>query len=138
MTEGVHCSCIKKIQIYVDLQTLPRKKTKSTLILHFIKKNTFGILFCKKYIKWTKKESLVSLTGQPTKIFLAKLSTIQTFDLQVIQGPVVTFKIKVLWNTAQKLRIFIKDFSGKCDQIRKKLRIWSHLLKKSLIDVCIT
>ena len=27
----------------------------------------------------------------------------------------------------------IKDFFSKCDQIRRKLRIWSHLLKKSLI-----
>ena len=28
----------------------------------------------------------------------------------------------------------IKDFSGKCDQIRKKLQIWSHLLDKFLIE----
>ena len=28
----------------------------------------------------------------------------------------------------------IKDFVSKYDQIRKKLRIWSHLLKKSLIE----
>ena len=28
----------------------------------------------------------------------------------------------------------IKDFFGKCDQIRSFLRIWSHLLNKSLIE----
>ena len=28
----------------------------------------------------------------------------------------------------------IKDFFSKCDQIRKKLPIWSHLLKKSLME----
>ena len=28
----------------------------------------------------------------------------------------------------------IKDFSSKCDQIRRKVRIWSHLLKKSLMQ----
>ena len=28
----------------------------------------------------------------------------------------------------------IKDFFSKCDQIRRKLRIWSHLLKKSLTE----
>ena len=28
----------------------------------------------------------------------------------------------------------IKDFFSKCDQIRWKLRIWSHLLKNSLIE----
>ena len=31
----------------------------------------------------------------------------------------------------------IKDFLSKCDQIRSKLRIWSHLLKKSLIGIYI-
>ena len=36
-------------------------------------------------------------------------------------------------NTAQKMKFSIKDFFSKCDQIRRKLRIWSHLLKKSLI-----
>ena len=30
--------------------------------------------------------------------------------------------------------IAIKDFFSKCDQIRRKLRIWSHLLKKFLME----
>ena len=33
--------------------------------------------------------------------------------------------------TAQKMKFSIKDFFSKCDQILRKLRIWSHLLKKS-------
>ena len=36
-------------------------------------------------------------------------------------------------HTAQKMRFSIKDFYSKCDQIR----IWSHLLKKSLMENCI-
>ena len=36
--------------------------------------------------------------------------------------------------TAQKMKFSIKDFSGKCDQIRSVLQIWSHLLKKSLME----
>ena len=28
----------------------------------------------------------------------------------------------------------IKDFFSKCDQIRSFLRIWSHLLKKFLVE----
>ena len=36
--------------------------------------------------------------------------------------------------TAKKMKIFIKDFFSKCDQIRRKLRIWSHLQKKSLME----
>ena len=35
---------------------------------------------------------------------------------------------------AQKLKFSIKDFFGKCDQTRRKLRIWSYLLKKSLME----
>ena len=36
--------------------------------------------------------------------------------------------------TAQKMKFSINDFSSKCDQICRKLRIWSHLLKKSLME----
>ena len=36
--------------------------------------------------------------------------------------------------TAQKMKLSIKDFFSKCDQIRRKLRIWSHLLKKPLME----
>ena len=39
----------------------------------------------------------------------------------------------IIWYTTEKTKSFIKDFFSKCDQIRSKLRIWSHLLKKSLI-----
>ena len=34
----------------------------------------------------------------------------------------------------KKLKFSIKYFFNKCDQIRRKLRIWSHLLKKSLME----
>ena len=33
----------------------------------------------------------------------------------------------------KKMKFSIKDFFIKCDQIRRKLRNWSHLLKKSLM-----
>ena len=36
--------------------------------------------------------------------------------------------------TAQKMKFSIKDFFSKCDQIRRKLQIWSHLLEKSLTE----
>ena len=35
---------------------------------------------------------------------------------------------------AQKMKFSIKDFFSKCVQIRSFLRIWSHLLKKSLME----
>ena len=35
-------------------------------------------------------------------------------------------------DTAQKMKFSIRDFFSKCDQIRMKLRIWPHFLKKIL------
>ena len=32
------------------------------------------------------------------------------------------------------MKFSIKDFFCKCDQIRRFLRIWSHLLKKSVME----
>ena len=34
----------------------------------------------------------------------------------------------------KKMKFSIKDFFSKCDQIRSFLRIWSHLLKKYLME----
>ena len=42
--------------------------------------------------------------------------------------------IQKVGHTAQKMRLSIKDLFSKCDQICWKLRIWSHLLKKSLME----
>ena len=36
--------------------------------------------------------------------------------------------------TAQKKKFSIEDFFSKLDQIRRKLRIWPHLLKKFLME----
>ena len=37
-------------------------------------------------------------------------------------------------DTVQKMKFSITDFYSKCDQIRSFLRIWSHLLKKPLLE----
>ena len=44
----------------------------------------------------------------------------------------INFKLKGLVVNAILMKFSIKDFLSKCDQFRRKLRIWSHLLKKSL------
>ena len=36
--------------------------------------------------------------------------------------------------TAEKMKFSMKAFFNKCDQIRRKLRIWLHLLKKSCME----
>ena len=64
------------------------------------------------------------------------------------QMPILDFQIflhlsKIMWNifsnstgsiTAQKMKFSITDFFSKCDQICSFLWIWSHLLKKSLME----
>ena len=41
---------------------------------------------------------------------------------------------KNIFCTARKMKFPIKDFFSNCDQIRRKLPIWSHYLKKSLME----
>ena len=43
-------------------------------------------------------------------------------------------EIQILSDTAQKMEFSIKDFFSKCDQIRRKLRTWSHFLEKFLME----
>ena len=35
--------------------------------------------------------------------------------------------------TVQKIKLFITDLFSKCDRIRSLLRIWSHLVSKSVM-----
>ena len=37
-------------------------------------------------------------------------------------------------STTLKMKFSITDFVSKCDQIRRKLRIWTHILKKSVME----
>ena len=68
---------------------------------------------------------------------LKKLLSAKVWDFQVYlfnQNQtwkiVCTEKSFPLASTAQQMKFFIKDFFSKCHQIRRKLQIWSHLLKK--------
>ena len=53
------------------------------------------------------------------------------------------FHLEFLWNkksklyTALKVKFSINDLSSECDQVCRKQRIWSHLLKKSLMKIII-
>ena len=57
------------------------------------------------------------------------LSLVGICNLYLPKSPIyfVTF-------TAQKMKFLVKDFFIKCDQISSFLRIWSYLLKKSLME----
>ena len=58
---------------------------------------------------------------------LEKLAKTASLYLKIHQS-------QMLKNTQQKkMKFFIQNFFSKCDQIRSFLRIWSHLLRKSLM-----
>ena len=48
------------------------------------------------------------------------------------QGSSSCYPLRVMLH--KKMKFSIKDIFSKCDQIRRKMRIWSHLLKKSLME----
>ena len=54
------------------------------------------------------------------------LSRYTKTDMKILQ--------QIRLHTAQKMGFSSKDFFCKCDQISSFLQIWSHLLKKSLIE----
>ena len=59
---------------------------------------------------------------------------LQYLWLIVVSGKCWSFTLYLLdRSTAQKMTFSIKDFLTKCDQIRRFLRVWSHLLSKSLM-----
>ena len=82
--------------------------------------------------------SLLLLFPKPEKSsFLANDSN--RFEVSYLQ-PLTLFlplSMNALALTAQTMTFSIKDFFSKCDQMRRKLRIWSHLLKKFLMKFLI-
>ena len=61
---------------------------------------------------------------------LLSLATTIVLVLLILQELVVVHKIHYI----KKMKFSIKYFFSKCDQIRRKLQIWSHLVKKSLME----
>ena len=70
-------------------------------------------------------QSSIQSFFSPSKFFMSVVG--HFFQLLVLE------KKMTKYNTAQKMKFFIKDFFSKCDQIRSFMRIWSNLLKKSFM-----
>ena len=81
----------------------------------------------------------------PKKFFQKKLASAALLNFSWYHGCCRLFcfsnysayGLVIIWYwcfAAQKMKFSISDFFGKCDQIRRKLRIWSHLLKKSVVE----
>ena len=58
-------------------------------------------------------------------------------SIKIIFRPALTLRFDLTIScscTAQKMKFSITDFFSKCNQIRRNLRIWSHLLKKFVME----
>ena len=111
-----------------------KKKGKHVLRLCFIISHNFNFKKLQIKIRTRRKENLIqcyhtvsSQSGKTNGNFT--FSTNNCFWWVILDQ----FFRDVRF-TAQKMKFSIKDFSSKCDQIHKKLRIWSHLLEKSLME----
>ena len=62
-----------------------------------------------------------------------RLATASDFQ-EHLEFVICFISIKSIKLRCTKNEVSVKDFFSKCDQIRKKLLIWSHLLKKSIIE----
>ena len=109
-----------------------RKKTElggSNHMLFLQKLKITGVVLA-SYSAWTRNPVAIS-GGVDTKLIcydrwvLSKGHKNYVTDLYLMNS---------VPTTAQKVKFSIKDFFNKCDQIRRKLRIWSHLLEKSLME----
>ena len=70
--------------------------------------------------------------------FLGTSSTINKSKFNFQRSKLYHLQLNLLVNpllvTLQKRKLSIKDFFSKWDQLRRKLRIWLHLLKKFLME----
>ena len=70
----------------------------------------------------------------PRTVFDASVNKVIWYKIQIrFRGWFSELELLVIF-TAQKMKFSIEDFFSKCDQIRRKLLIWSHLLKKPLME----
>ena len=76
------------------------------------------------------------LSGGKNCLFFGKVGVLCFLATPVLRFS-LSMKLKRLEEsecTAPKMKFSIKDFFSKCDRIRNFLRIWSHFLKKSLME----
>ena len=102
--------------------------------------------FTKMKIKWFlhQLDCIYSETNENNSISLREFwSTMRQwchftihYDYFILNSKIYYIISRVFFkeNTAQKSKFSIKDFFSKCEKIRSFLRIWSHFLKKSLME----
>ena len=89
-----------------------------------------------------KTDRWICLTSTKTCDYIVKIVNFILFGFVSIKSylprEIVFFDLFAYYfycsRTTQKIKFFIKNFFSKCEQIRRNLRIWSYLLRKSLME----
>ena len=103
------------------------------------KKNNFLLKYIITHLIYDRRihfeESLYSTWNAVSSFFMLSLSVLYFWWRTLRRGiSARPCSQKASSYTAQKMKFSIKDCFSKYDQIRSFLRIWSHLLKKSLME----
>ena len=93
---------------YFKIKKCLMKNTNIFQQVWFFRSNLYMLQKIRWFVTWWIDSSIISLDSNLTRLSPRR-------------------------QTAQKMRFSIKDFFSKCDQIPRKLRIWLHLLKNSLM-----
>ena len=79
----------------------------------------------------TEKSSSKSFISSDTSIFFIAFNISSSTHMNLFKSGYSNLFFIV--HCTKKMKFSIEDFFSKCDRIRRKLRIWSHLLKKFLM-----
>ena len=92
-------------------------------------------LVCK--ISWITQRRIQELLTvhkrSPSEIFLYTQLCYEFLGVLEIIFRNTIFRTPLCVSLHKKIKFSIKDFFSKCDQVRRKLWIWSYLLRKSLM-----
>ena len=79
----------------------------------------------------------LSIIRQNIKFYLTKQNLTQWALVSILDAQGIFQNVRARFQYGYhrtKVKFLIKDVFSKCDQIRRELRIWLYLLKKSLIE----
>ena len=102
------------------------------LLLMLWKWSRLLLLFRSIYLHTSLISSLWFMLSYFCPLYLCRISK-GSNKMEPLKIPSHNAEVKGTF-TLQKMKFSIKQFSSECDQIRRKVRIWSHLLEKSLVE----
>ena len=119
-----------------DLGTIKRKQ-KSQSLTHPCS-NIFLLTSIYKRYQKKGKCGCILVSGHELQFESSENTKIHTFSIQILVSFQFFYGVKQSpedgCSTAQRMKFSIKDAFRKYDQIHSFLRIWSHLMKKSLME----